>query len=409
MSNISKNTGLGISETRVAKALLYIDAYWPQLTRTNKKSTNSLIGLPHPYIVPSSGTKQFHFNEQYYWDSYFIALGLTDPKYQKVVEGMLENLLFLFNKYGMIPNASRAYMLSRSQPPMLTSYIFMVYERYDKSNAWLKQHMAVAKQEYESVWMCKQHPSWHNVYKGLSRYYDINALHDLAEAESGWDMTPRFQRKALDYLPIDLNCLLYKYEADFAKAAALCGDHDEEKMWLIDAHKRRNSINHLMWGKIRGFYFDYNYQKNELGSVWSVAAYYTLWAGVASEEQAKKLVNNLKKFEHRGGIATTANSFMFTSLFGSTKTQWAHPNGWAPLHFITTEGLEKYGYHDDARRIATKWISCNLSWFNTHTEFLEKYNVLDPKKRPVEGVYPSQIGFGWTNSVFIYYIEKYLQ
>ena len=59
------------------------------------------------------------------------------------------------------------------------------------------------------------------MHKGLSRYYDINMLHDLAEAESGWDMTTRFNRRCLDYLPVDLNSLLYKYETDFTKAAKL--------------------------------------------------------------------------------------------------------------------------------------------------------------------------------------------
>lgn len=37
-------------------------------------------------------------------------------------------------------------------------------------------------------------------------------LNDMAEAESGWDMTPRFNRLALEFLPVDLNTLLYKYE-----------------------------------------------------------------------------------------------------------------------------------------------------------------------------------------------------
>lgn len=397
-----------LDEAQLQKALKYIDEYWPGLTRSFTKTTQTQIGLPYPYIVPSLGTTDYHFDEQYYWDSYITAVGLIDPKHQPIVEGMLENLIHLFQTFGLIPNASRMYMLSRSQPPVLTSYIFLVYERYNKSLKWLDEHMAVAKLEYMTVWMSTHHPLWHQVHRGLSRYYDINVLHDLAEAESGWDMTPRFQRKALDYLPIDLNCLLYKYETDFARTAQLLGEYDEEKRWLITSEARRTTVNKLMWGKIRAFYFDYNFEKKELGNVWSLAAYYAMWSGLATEEQALKMTENLVRFEHRGGLSTTAALFMYPQLFGSNKTQWAHPNGWAPLHYIVTEGLERYGYAPEARNIAYKWMRTNLNWFQAKGHFQEKYNVVAPDKPPVEGVYPSQIGFGWTNAIFTYYADKYI-
>ncbi len=393
--------------TELAPALHYIDSYLPKLLQTTPPDSRLHIQLPHPYIVPSQGDKNFVFNEQYYWDSYFSVLGLTEPEHQPLVEGMLENLLHLYKTYGIIPNASRVYMLSRSQPPVLTSYIFLVYRRYDKSKQWLASRIKIAQDEYHTVWTNTKHPYWHSVHHGLSRYYDINALHDLAEAESGWDMTPRFERKALDYLPIDLNCLLYKYETDFADAARIFGDTKQATQWQVISNKRRASIQRMFWGKLRGFYFDYNYQKQELGNVWSLAAYYTMWSGVATDEQAQKLVSNLRRFEHRYGLSTTSATFLYKNLFGSTKTQWAHPNGWAPLHYIVTEGLERYGYHTDAQRIAQKWLQGNLIWFKQHHEFIEKYNVVNAHKRPVEGVYPSQSGFGWTNSVFSYYADKY--
>ena len=128
--------------------------------------------------------------------------------------------------------------------------------------------MAIAKDEYQKVWMNQTHPKLHNVYKGLSRYYDINVLHDLAEAESGCDMTPRFERKCLDFLPVDLNALLYKYETDFARADEILGDSKSANYWLARAEERRQTVSNLMWGKLRGFFFDYNYQRGVLGDIW---------------------------------------------------------------------------------------------------------------------------------------------
>lgn len=399
----------GISQRKLARALTHIDDFWKELERRHTEDKGTLVGLPYPYIVPASDPKaRFKFEEQYYWDSYFTALGLHDTKHQVLIEGMLENLIFLFNRFGLIPNASRMYFTGRSQPPILTSFIFHVYETYNKDEAWLKQKMAVAQQEYEQVWMNDAHPKWHKVHKGLSRYYDINVLHDLAEAESGWDMTPRFERKCLDFLPVDLNALLYKYEMDFAHAETIFGNEKAANEWVKKAEHRKRMMNELMWGRLRGFYFDYNYQRGVLGDIWSLAGFYTMWAGMASEAHARRMVDNLNRFEKKGGLTTTMRPLIDTyALFGSIKAQWANPNGWAPLHYFVIEGLKRYGYHAEARRIATAWVKTNLDWYDRHGVFLEKYNVVNPKKKPVEGVYPSQTGFGWTNGVFVRLVEEY--
>jgi alpha,alpha-trehalase len=385
-------------------AVNHIQEYWQTLTRKNTKINATLIALPHAYVVPSPGNDHFAFEEQYYWDSYFTSLGIND---EALVEGMLDNLIFMFDEFGLIPNGNRYYLTSRSQPPILTTFIFHIYDKYGKPKSWLKKRIATAKKEYIEVWTSQQHPHHRQVYEGLSRYYDINHLHDLAEAESGWDMTPRFKRQCLDYLPIDLNCLLYKYESDFARAANILGEEAEENVWHYAAEARKKQVTSLMWNKRKAFFFDYNYQDKSQGNVYSLAGYYALWSGLATEYQAKKLVMQLSKFEKEGGLTTTAGSFMYAPLFGSTKTQWAYPNGWAPLHYIAIEGLEQYGYSKEAKRIAHKWLKTNNDWYQKHGEFQEKYNVVNTTLRPYEGLYPSQTGFGWTNGVFSYLSEKY--
>jgi len=390
----------------VTSALESIESYWRTYKHKATKTNTTLIPLPNPYIVPSSGEGDFAFNEQFYWDSYFIALGLDN---EKLVTGMLDNLVFMFNKFGLIPNGNRYYFTSRSQPPMLTTFILHVYEKYHKPKSWLKKYIAVAKREYHEVWTSEHHPHFRKIHEGLSRYYDINFLHDLAEAESGWDMTPRFQRRCLDFLPIDLNCMLYKYEADFAHCAALLGDDSEARVWRYAANHRKNAVNKLMWNKRKAFFFDYNHIDNKQSDVYSLASYYMLWSGMADDQQAEKLVQQLVKFEKPGGLTTTHDSFMHPHLFGSAKTQWAYPNGWAPLHQITVEGLENYGYSEQAERIAKKWLTTCNDWYIQSGEFLEKYNVVNPDLPPSEGLYPSQTGFGWTNAVFANLAQKYLK
>jgi len=178
--------------------------------------------MPRGHTVPSYAEgHEFDYNELYYWDSYFMIQGLLDEAHKELVIGILDDLCHVFKRFKLIPNGSRLYYVSRTQPPFLSSFIFDLYDAYDLGNAWLKEHIDVAKDEYKTVWMGTAKPHARLVYQGLSRYYDFNYLNDLAEAESGWDMTPRFGRKALNYLPVDLNALLFKYEMDFARAARI--------------------------------------------------------------------------------------------------------------------------------------------------------------------------------------------
>ena len=398
-----------LAEVKAARA--YIAKYWHRLNRYHPRDDDTLLGLPYPYLVPAFDEGHaFDFNEMYYWDSYFMVQGMYDTENKDFVIGILENLINMQKRFKIIPNASRTYLMGRSQPPFLTTFIFDVYETYKLNVRWLTEHISHAENEYYTVWMGTKKPNERQVYAGLSRYYDVNYLHDLAEAESGWDVTPRFGRKALNYLPVDLNSLLYKYEADFAKAAHIRGDSQSAKTWQKRADIRRNTMNSLMWNEMKDLYYDYDYAKEKRGTVSSLASFYPLWAGLADETRAAKLVKSIKKFEEKGGLATTDPQTIPLNQIvpGTMPTQWAYPNGWAPLHFITVRGLERYGYHAEAKRIALKWLRTNLDWYNKHGVFLEKYNVVDPSKPPAKGVYPSQTGFGWTNAVFERFCKDYL-
>lgn len=407
--NILRKNKDELTAEQVKPALDYISDYWKNLKRTNIKDKGSIIGVPYPYLVPSYAPgHEFDYDELFYWDSYFMVQGMLDEKHKDLVMGILEDLMFIFKRYKIIPNSSQTYMTSRSQPPLLTTFIFDIYDAYNPGKKWLKEKIELAKAEYETVWMGTRKPNARQVYRGLSRYYDFNYLHDLAEAESGWDMTPRFGRKCLNYLPVDLNALLYKYETDFARAAEILGNKKEKEHWGVAAAARRRTMEELMWSDLRGLYYDYNYVKEGRGGVASLAAYFPMWAGLVDDKRAKKLVNALKRFENKGGLSTTDALQIGQLVPGAMPSQWAYPNGWAPLHFIVVKALQKYGYEKDARRIAMKWLKTNLDWFNEHGVFLEKYNVVQPDKPPLKGLYPSQTGFGWTNAVFERFCQEFI-
>ncbi|MCE7936245.1 alpha,alpha-trehalase [Candidatus Saccharibacteria bacterium CPR2] len=403
VKGISLALGTGKKE-RLQKLVDYIDAYWGGLVVSNPEDHETLIGLPHPYIVPSTEPVDgFVFREQYYWDTYFVIQGLIGTQYQDLAIGMVNNLLHMLDRFGMIPNANRFYMLSRSQPPLLSSMILDVYS-ITKDKSWLENAFNSAQKEYHKVWMGQQQPHVRQVFKGLSRYYDVNVLHSLAEAESGWDYTTRFNHRSLDYIPIDLNSLLYKYEVDFSHIASILEKPNTKTFWEECANQRRRNVHEYLWNEEEGFYFEYNYKKNALSAHYSLAAYYAMFAGLASEDQSASMVKKLKLFQTGNGLTATPHHLHPSPLF-----QWATPNGWAPLQYIVVKGLEKYGYHSKAKEIARGWVKTVSTKFETTGKIYEKYNLLNSDIDAAEGVYPHQSGFAWTNAVTYRLIKDYEQ
>jgi alpha,alpha-trehalase len=403
MASQAKTT---FNHTEIERALIYIHDYWTRLERFRPHDDGTLVGLPRPYIVPSARRGEgFNFEEIYYWDSYFIAQAFIGTPKHHLVKDMADDLLYLMRRFDIIPNGGRSYLTSRSHPPLLTSLILQVYEQ-THDLAWLNQAMTTAKEEYRRVWMGVAQPNWRQVFHGLSRYYDANMIHDLAECESGWDMTSRFGHRCLNYIPVDLNALLYKYEIDFEQAALINFETEEAESWHRLAAKRRKTMTDYLWDEAKGFFFDYDYPAGERGHVWSLAGFYPMWVGSATSEQAARMVAHLDKFDLAGGLSTTAAYPRSTSQMPE---QWAYPNGWAPLQMIVVEGLERYGYHKEAKAIARKWLRTNLTTFDNYGEFYEKYNVVHPERPAAEGVYPSQRGFGWTNAVFVRFSNRYLE
>ena len=107
------------------------------------------------------------------------------------------------------------------------------------------------------------------------------------------------------------------------------------------------------------------------------------------------MVEQLPMFEYDGGIANTQP----TGLSDEYK-QHDYPNGWPPQHWIVIKGILNYGYRDDALRIAKKFLNLNLKMLKKTHHLWEKYNVVECSVGASER-YPTQAGFGWTNSVLL--------
>ena len=305
---------LVINKSEYTECIDYINKQWKTLKAKTSKDKGLIIGLPNPYVCPS---RDEFDRKMYYWDSYFIILGLLCSGKVTCAKGIAENLFYLFNRFEFIPQSNRFYHLGKSNPPFLTSIIEEIFSVTQDKN-WLRNAVKVTIGEYEKVWTY----GYRLTENGLSRYWEPTHTHEQAEDESGWDRTSRFLNKCLDINPIDLNCLLYKYEKDISSFYSIQNNKKKSAYWKRQASKRKKLINEYMWNEKKGFFFDYNYTKCSITNTWTLAGFFPLFTNLADKKQALQLKNKLKHFEKAGRLVTTRKRY----LKDNTR-QWDYPTG----------------------------------------------------------------------------------
>lgn len=441
-------------EEQYKSSLEYINSYWNTiilkpdqkktylgkfLKKQDKKkllTKNDVLDIPKSFLVPND--KKFKYI--YYWDSYFMMRGLIGTKNQYVIKDMVENFAYLFKKYHIIPNFNSHASTGRSQPPFFTSMIMDAY-KYHMHNStaianlkhsvkkvlpmrvgeekWLLEMYHTSVDEYETVWMNNQEQYYHTV-KGyeLNRYgdRDIGYAHS-SELESGWDFTSRFYNRCNDFLPVDLNTFLYKYEMDFSTMSHILQTGEEDK-WLQKASKRKAEINKYMWNDEDGFFFDYGHHFNRISNFYSLAGYTPLWNGLATPLQASRMIKKLPLFETVHGLIITSKDSLAPDISLAEiplryrpalreildPKQWDYPHIWPPLEYMTVIGLLKYGYVDDATRIMKNSLKTQANVFSRYHTFFEKINGVTGDI-PKDFHYTTQTGFGWTNAIFYRYVQ----
>lgn len=410
----------------------HIEKLWSVLERKNRRDRGSLIALPYGYVVPGG-----RFSEQFYWDSYFIMLGLAaDEKWEKI-EGMMKNYTYMIRKFGFIPTANRTYFLSRSQPPFFSHMVRLLARKKGRKRTYI-EYLPYLVFEYR-FWMkgrksVNEHPG-RQAYARLvqmpngvvlNRYYDNKTtprpeslredvetvgdasdtmasarlfLHLRAGAESGWDFSSRWFEdpddiatiQTTDMIPVDLNCLLYELEMTIAQGYRFMLQPLLAKRFQAAAERRAATIIKYCWNEKEQFFVDYNFRKGKPSDRLTLAAVFPLYAKIATTKQAAAVAARLERdFLKQGGLLTTLHE---------TGQQWDAPNGWAPLHWMAIEGLRQYGYFSLADEIKRRWLATNERVFRDHGKMIEKYDVVNDSGIGGGGEYPLQDGFGWSNGV----------
>jgi alpha,alpha-trehalase len=414
---------------------------WPNLSRrvADKVHQNpenySLIALPNAFIVPGG-----RFRELYYWDSFFTIRGLLTSKMFGTVRGMIENMAYLVETYGFIPNGNRVYYLNRSQPPLLT-WCVEAYYAATQDLEFVRKVMPALENEMDyfmknkliSQIGWKSHlfqfkvvatgPRPESYREDVESAEHIEDLLDkqrlwgeiAAAAESGRDFSCRWfgnegpqagkmgSTRTSAIIPVELNAIICSNLRIFSKFYELLGQPDKAITTYAQFQLMREAIHQVFWNETHGCWFDFDVTKNAQIEVFFDTNLFPLFAGCSHDDlDGSRIVAYLSN----NGILNYQG--IPTSLITSGQ-QWDFPSGWAPMNWIAICGLKAIGQIELAKTLAAKWISHNYNTFKHSNTMYEKYNVASEcfNARGGGGEYEVQEGFGWTNGVILDLLQTF--
>jgi alpha,alpha-trehalase len=220
---------------------------------------------------------------------------------------------------------------------------------------------------------------------------------DRSMRESGYDISFRFGPYGAGthhFAPVCLNSLLYKTERDLEQISTILGHKEEAEQWGKRAEERKTNIQKYLWNEQRGMFVDYDFAQQARSSYDYVTTFVPLWAGLATPEQARALVQHLSTFERPGGLVMSPQE---------TGGQWDFPYAWAPNQLLANKGLRRYGFNKEADRVSYEFLSTVAENFRRDGTIREKYNAVtrSSETQVTAGYHMNIVGFGWTNGVFL--------
>ncbi|KAI7865437.1 trehalase [Spinellus fusiger] len=278
-----------------------------------------------------------------------------------------------------------------------------------------------------------------------------------AGAESGWDYSSRWAKNKVpvagdtaghailrslntqNVIPIDLNSLLWSMETNLAnwhtKYGGQNGRSDKKaRYYKSQATKRLDAMDKLMWNQADAAFYDFNLTSNAQNIEFTPASMYPFWLNAIPKrlQNAKTLTHVFDKVQ---ALLAQFPGVLPTSTY-TTTMQWDMPNGWPPLQYITTQAMDNVDGLLKKYKAVNKHIvplmfslaernvaSAFCTWYKTggtlpdlpnkypgatdDGHMFEKFDANNIGNAGFGGEYTVQIGFGWTNGVTMWLLEKF--
>lgn len=414
----------------------YIDALRSYMRKDYREMYREKGGIfPYGFLTPGSPS---YGDVLWDWDSYFsnVALkqiladaGADNNEALAYERGCILNYLSFTDSDGFIPvmiarNSNPAglrpkdiYKENMHKPILAQHAAFLA--RSDNGNAeWLRNDFQ--KLQYHI-----------NNYLNHHRHRPTGLFYWQTDKMIGVDNDPcTFYRPDGSSASIYLNCLMIKELEAMAYLSGQLGMKEAAALYESEREKLVNSIREHCYDERDGFFYNVDINLREVKfsegefyhrgmprhwecliqriDVWS--GFMALWAGIATEEQAARVVERYrdrKSFNCEAGIRTlSAQEKMYRVAASNNPSCWLGPV-WGISNYLTFRGLLKYGYVDEARELCEKTI-------RLFGRDIIRFGVMHEYYSPDDGEPVMNPGFqNWNmlvlNMIYCYEGKEYIQ
>jgi neutral trehalase len=168
--------------------------------------------------------------------------------------------------------------------------------------------------------------------------------------EVNWDQKRYLQDAPLQVEDVLFGSVLCRANSDLAEIAEIVGENPSQAR---DWHEQtKSAVNKKLWDESDGTYYSWDRVADHALKDDTIAAFHTLYGGIATPERAKRMVQehllDPDGFWPSGGypVPTTAMS----SPWFNPENYWLGPT-WVNTNWMVLRGLESYGYEDLAHTI----------------------------------------------------------
>ncbi|MES2962360.1 MAG: trehalase family glycosidase [Bdellovibrionota bacterium] len=310
----------------------------------------------------------------YLWDSAFIAL-VWSHRDVSVAKDVIRSVLHNQRADGHVPHAVTIFSTSKlTQPPVLTwaaariahhandvAFASEIYAKLKRYNEWLFANRRLKTGLF----------FWEHAY------------------ESGIDNAPRFGARDESYYidtrgveSIDLSSYVVMDCEALASLATMIASSTpaglardgylrDEARFTTCASEVGQLVRDRLWDETTGYFYDRTLSTGKFIAIPTIASVLPLTAGIASPEQATRLMSHLmnpKQFN---------TPIPFPSVSRSSphfeKDMWRGPV-WINTAYLAIQGMKRYGRASEAREMSSRLVDGVYSAWHYTGKFVEFYD-----------------------------------
>jgi hypothetical protein len=325
------------------------------------------------------------------WDGFFGSL-LTSLEDKPQTVAAVRAILLAQTDTGLVPNiaAGSGITPDRSQPPVGSYITWKVYQRI--------QDRALLEWAYPRL--KKWHEWWFSDRGDGQPWRDGNrdgllewgsdrgstastggrGFLQAAKWESGMDDSPMYDEVSYDPRTYTMNLAdvglnsLYTLDAEcLAKIAAILGKDDEAKKFVAEFEHMQQLVREKLWNDKDGIY-ENRFWNGQFSKHLSPTNFYPMFAGIATPDQAKRMVE-----EHLLNPKEFWGTYVAPSIArndpGFPDQFYWRGDIWGPTNYMLYQAINRYGFDKVALEYAQKNYDLFMDDWKTNQHDNEQYHA----------------------------------